>query len=281
MLEKFSTLYILQQRITVLSACTDGYPRWNQDKKGPNRSLSAFFFLSFISKGPLPDWTWWQLFGAPWGRTRAKPRIFKKWKRDENPQAIAGQLAAEEQLYVHQNDMSLLNYMCFQMWINQLKFSWSFSVLNMLPLFIIALKMREVNNACVFALSNRLSCICWLSWELTMGHPLNIVMCSVVFIWFVLTQYSIVPTRWDANLPLSKRGTKRSWSTLMVREHQQDADGSSSGVVQQWETEEGGGVCGVSRGKMRRRGVSHLLRGCGACRTRESHCAKFPALCLV
>lgn len=32
-----------------------------------------------ISEGQFPDWTWWQLFEAPWGRTRAKPCNYSTW----------------------------------------------------------------------------------------------------------------------------------------------------------------------------------------------------------
>lgn len=40
-------LYTLQQRITVPWSCTDGYPRWNQNKKGsqPKPFLDFFFFV--------------------------------------------------------------------------------------------------------------------------------------------------------------------------------------------------------------------------------------------
>lgn len=67
-------LSVLQQRTTVLSACTDGYPRWNQDKKGPNRSFSCpLLWGGLISQDPLPDWTWWQFSRVPVG-TRVENR---------------------------------------------------------------------------------------------------------------------------------------------------------------------------------------------------------------
>lgn len=51
-------------------------------KKGSNRCPSStFFFLGLIWKDQFPDRSWWQLFWAPWGRTRAKPPIFNAWQR--------------------------------------------------------------------------------------------------------------------------------------------------------------------------------------------------------
>lgn len=57
-------------------------PTLKQDKKLPNRILSARLVpLALIYEDPFPGWTWWQLFRAPWGWTRAAPRLMLEIKR--------------------------------------------------------------------------------------------------------------------------------------------------------------------------------------------------------
>lgn len=61
------------QRILILHRWI---PTLKQDKKLANRILSARLVpLARIYEDPFPGWTWWQLFRAPWGWTRAAPRL--------------------------------------------------------------------------------------------------------------------------------------------------------------------------------------------------------------
>jgi len=61
----------------VSSNCTDGYPRWNQDKKGPNRCFSwtffsVFFFFCPYLEGPCPRQDSMAVIWGPMGQGACK-----------------------------------------------------------------------------------------------------------------------------------------------------------------------------------------------------------------